>query len=96
MTNLATNKHDTQTVFNKGLTASRDDSGRLLFCGGGNDSAILDSVDSKQIIKNLMASQNIIHLISLFRSLVTISFTLVQNLLNSTLMAMSRKTISKI
>ena len=47
ITNLATNKHDTKMVFNKCFTSSRYDSGGLSLRGGGNESAPLDSVDSK-------------------------------------------------
>jgi hypothetical protein len=57
MTNLATNKHDTRMVVNKGLTASQDESGGLNLRGGNNESPLLDAVDSKQMIKNLMSSQ---------------------------------------
>ena len=57
MTNLATNQHDTRMVVNRGLTASKDESSGLNLRGGGDESALLDGVDSKQMIKNLMASQ---------------------------------------
>ena len=57
MTNLATNKHDTRMVVNRGLTASQDESSGLNLRGGGNESPLLDAVDSKQMIKNLMSSQ---------------------------------------
>ena len=57
MTNLAANKHDMQMVVNKVLTASRDESGGLSIHGGGNDSDILESVGSKQMITFLMARQ---------------------------------------
>ena len=40
-------------VVNKGLTASRDESGGLLLHGGGNESTLLDSVNSKQINQKL-------------------------------------------
>ena len=56
MINLATNKHDTLIVVNKVLTASRDESGGLSFHGGGSESSLPDSVDSKQIIKTFMGS----------------------------------------
>ena len=55
--NLATNNHDTRMVINKGLTASKNESEGLSLRGGNKDSALLDSIDSKQVIKNLMASQ---------------------------------------
>ena len=57
MTNLATNNHDTRMVVNKGLTASKEESGGLTLRGVNKESALLDSIDSKQVIKNLMASQ---------------------------------------
>ena len=57
LTNLDTNKHDTRMVLNKGLTASKDESSGLNLRGGSNESPLLDSVDSKQMIKNLMSSQ---------------------------------------
>ena len=57
LTNLATNNHDTRMVVNKGLTASNDESGGLSLRGGNKESPLLDSIDSKQMIKNLMASQ---------------------------------------
>ena len=44
-------------VLNKGLTASKDESSGLNLRGGSNESPLLDSVDSKQMIKNLMSSQ---------------------------------------
>ena len=55
--NHATNNHHTSMVVNKGLTASSQESSGLELRGGNKDSALLDCVDSKQIIKNLMASQ---------------------------------------
>ena len=57
MIKLSTNKNDTRMVINKGLTASIYDPGGLSLRGCGNESALLGSVDSKQMIKNLMASQ---------------------------------------
>ena len=57
LVNLATNKHDSRMVVNKGLTASKDESSGLSLRGGNESSALLDSIDSKQMIKNLMASQ---------------------------------------
>ena len=57
LTNLATNNHDTRMVVSKGLTASSDESGGLSLRGGNKESPLLDSIDSKQMIKNLMASQ---------------------------------------
>ena len=57
LTNLATNKHDTRMVFNKGLTESKDESSGLNLRRGSNESPLLDIVYSKQMIKNLMSSQ---------------------------------------
>ena len=48
LTNLATNKHDTWMVLNKGLTASKDQSSGLNLRGSSNDSPLLDSIDSKK------------------------------------------------
>ena len=56
-TNLATNHHDTRMVVNKGLTASRNEYSGLSLRGGSDESPLLDSIDSKQMIKNSMASQ---------------------------------------
>ena len=44
-------------VVNQGLTASQDDSSGLNLRVGSNESTLLDAVDSKQTIKNLMSSQ---------------------------------------
>ena len=44
-------------VVNRWLTASKDESSGLNLRGGGDESTLLDGVDSKQMIKNLMASQ---------------------------------------
>lgn len=44
-------------VVNKGLTAPNSESGGLSLRDGNKESALLDSIDSKQVIKNLMASQ---------------------------------------
>ena len=57
LTNLATNKHDTKIVLDKGLTASKEKSSDLNLRGGNKASLLLDSIDSNQMIKNLMASQ---------------------------------------
>ena len=62
ITNLTTNKHNTQTILNKGLNASKDESLGLNLCNGNKNSPLVDSIDSKQMIKNLMASQDIIKL----------------------------------
>ena len=55
MTNIATNKHDTLMVVNKSLNTSQDDSSGLNLRGGSNESLLLDAVDSKQMIKNLIS-----------------------------------------
>ena len=57
MTNLATNKHDTQMVVNKGLTASQYESSGLNVRGGTKKSPLLYAVDSKQTIRNLIPRQ---------------------------------------
>ena len=57
MVNLSTNNHDTRMVVNKGLTASNDESGGLSLRGGNKESPLLDSIYSKQVIKNLISSQ---------------------------------------
>ena len=56
MTNIDTNKHDTQMVVNKGLTASQDESSGINLMGRSNESHLLDAVDSKKTINNLMSS----------------------------------------
>ena len=55
MSNLVTNKHDSRMVVNKGLTASNDESIGLNLRGGNDSTSLLDSIDSEQMIKNLMA-----------------------------------------
>ena len=56
LTNLYVNHSDKMIVFNRGLTAAGDESGGLgLRCK--NDSALLESVDSKQMVKNLCVFQ---------------------------------------
>ena len=56
MKNIATNKHNTHMVFNKGLTASKDESGGIILIGGSNESPLLDAIDSIKMIRNLMPS----------------------------------------
>ena len=58
MTNLATNKNETKMFVNNILTVSIDDSGKLSLRGYGKKSALLYSVDSKQMINFLMAKKN--------------------------------------
>ena len=57
LTNLATNKHNTGMVLNEGLSTSKEKSPDLNLCGDNKTSPLLDSIDSKKRIKNLMASQ---------------------------------------
>ena len=45
MNNLATNKHDTRMMVNKGLTEIQDDSSGLNLRRGSNKSPLLDAVD---------------------------------------------------
>ena len=56
LTNLSINHQDTRIVLNRGLTAAGDESGGLGLRGKG-DSALLESIDSKQMVKNLCSSQ---------------------------------------
>lgn len=56
LTNLAANHCDTRIMLNRGLTAAKDESGGLGLRGKG-DSGLLESIDSKQMVKNLCASQ---------------------------------------
>ena len=88
MTNLATNNHDTRMVVNKGLTASKDESGGLTLRGGNKESPLLDSIDSKQIIKNLMASQNYYPFDFFYHLLATKNSILEQNQSKNGLMVM--------
>jgi len=57
LTNLSANHSDTRIILNRGLTAESDDSGGLGLRGGNQD-ALLESIDSKQMVKNLCASQS--------------------------------------
>ena len=57
VTNLVTNKHDTQMVLNKGADTSKDESLDLYIRGGNSNSPLLDSINSKQKIVILMSSQ---------------------------------------
>ena len=56
MFNLATNKHASRIVVGRGLTACANESGGLNLRDGNDTSPLLDSTDSKQMIKNLIAS----------------------------------------
>ena len=58
LTNLCINHQDTRIILNRGLTSTNDDLGGLGLRGGNSDNhALLDSIDSKQMVKNLCASQ---------------------------------------
>ena len=57
MVNLTTNKHNSRIVVSRDLTACANESSGLNLRGGNDTSPLLDSLDSKQMIKNLMASQ---------------------------------------
>ena len=56
MSNLAASQSDTRLIINRGLTVSEDKYGNL-GVRGNNDSSLLGSVDSKQMVKNLCTSQ---------------------------------------
>ena len=56
LTNLAATHEDTRLVLQRGLTVSEDNANRLTVCGKG-DSALMESFDSKQMVRNLCASQ---------------------------------------
>ena len=57
VSNEVTNQNDTRMIINKGLTARRDEYGDLKLGGGNESSPLLDSVDSKHVIKELTSSQ---------------------------------------
>jgi predicted GIY-YIG superfamily endonuclease len=56
MANMAASQQDTRLVINRGLTVGKDKYGSL-GVRGSNDSSLLGSVDSKQMVKNLCSSQ---------------------------------------
>ena len=56
LTNLAATHEDTRLVLQRGLTVSEDNANRLTVRGKG-DSALMESFDSKQMVRNLCASQ---------------------------------------
>ena len=56
LTNIATSNHDTKMVVSKGLTASTTECGGLLLRGGNKESPFLNSIYSKQMIKNVITS----------------------------------------
>ena len=52
LTNLAATHEDTRLVLQRGLTVSEDNANRLTV-GGKGDSALMESFDSKQMVRNL-------------------------------------------
>ena len=59
MANMAASQSDTRMVINRGLTTSKDKYGNL-GVRSTNDSSLLGTVDSKQMVKNLCTSQKYI------------------------------------
>ena len=59
LTNLTANHEDTRLILNRGLTVSDDNNGGLAL-RGKHDSALLESVDNKQMVRNLCFSQRYI------------------------------------
>ena len=59
MTNLAANHSDTRVILNRGTLTGEDDKGGLGL-RGKNDSNIHESIDSKQMVRNLCAAQKYI------------------------------------
>ena len=57
LTNLSANHQDSRLVLRRGLTVGEDKSGGLGLCGQG-DSSMLESFDSKAMVRNLCASQS--------------------------------------
>ena len=60
MTNLSVNHQDSRIVLNRGLTVSEDKQNNGLALRGSNDTSLLGSIDSKQMVKNLSSSQRYI------------------------------------
>ena len=56
LTNLTANHEDTRLIVNRGLTVGEDKTGGLALRGKG-DSALLESVDNKEMVRNLCFSQ---------------------------------------
>ena len=56
LTNLTANHEDTRLIINRGLTVGEDKTGGLALRGKG-DSALLESVDNKEMVRNLCFSQ---------------------------------------
>jgi predicted GIY-YIG superfamily endonuclease len=57
LTNLSATHFDTRVCLNRGLTSSSDELGGL-GVRGQNDSGLLESFDSNEVVKNLCASQS--------------------------------------
>ena len=56
LTNLTANHEDTRLIVNRGLTVGDDKTGGLALRGKG-DSALLESVDNKEMVRKLCFSQ---------------------------------------
>ena len=56
LTNLTANHEDTRLIVNRGLTVGEDKTGGLALRGKG-DSALLESIDNKEMVRNLCFSQ---------------------------------------
>lgn len=56
LTNLSANHEDTRLILNRGLTVADDDTGGLKL-RGKEDSCLTNSVDNKQMVRNLCMSQ---------------------------------------
>ena len=56
LTNLSANHEDTQLILNRGLTVADNKNGGLALRGKG-DSALVESIDNKQMVRNLCFSQ---------------------------------------
>ena len=52
LTNLTANHEDTRLIVNRGLTVGEDKTGGLALRGKG-DSALLESIDNKEMVRNL-------------------------------------------
>ena len=77
---------------NRGLTASSDESSGLAV-RGKNDSALLESIDSRKMVRNLSAAQKYMENDFLSRIHVIKKNILVQNLLRIGLIPMNGKII---
>ena len=56
LTNASASHEDTRMILNRGLTVGEDKTGGLGLRGKG-DSALLESIDNKQMVRNLCISQ---------------------------------------